>query len=179
MGFLVSKFHWVVHDSKDFRISSPSLSWLISPVPCIQCLAASLLNPVSPPVPPCSLSFPLSRAVASLTIPGGQEFHFPHFSSNFDKFFLFFLKLDLFSFLFWRSGWATRPLGKALATPLPLSQSIAVSLVLSVDFHLSSFLDDPPPHNIPVHTPVLVAFLISSFPEQSCFPGPQHFLLPS
>ena len=29
-----------------------------------------------------------ARAVASLTVPGGQEFHFPHFSSNFDQFIL-------------------------------------------------------------------------------------------
>ena len=45
-----------------------------------------------------------NRAVASLTAPGGQEFHFPHFSSNFDQFFLFFLKLYLFSSSFWPSG---------------------------------------------------------------------------
>ena len=43
------------------------------------------------------------RAVASLTVPGGQEFHFPHFSSNFDKFFLFFLKLFSFPSSFWPS----------------------------------------------------------------------------
>ena len=55
------------------------------------------------------------RAVASLTVPGGQEFHFPHFSSNFDK---FFLKLYLFPSSFWPSGWVSRPPGKALATPL-------------------------------------------------------------
>ena len=58
------------------------------------------------------------RAVANLTVPGGQELHFPNFSSNFDQFFLFFLKLDLFSSSFWFSGWASRPPGKALATPL-------------------------------------------------------------
>ena len=62
---------------------------------------------------------PGDRAVANLSVPGGQELHFPHFSSNFDQFFLFFLKLDLFSSSFWFSGWATRPPGKALATPLP------------------------------------------------------------
>ena len=62
--------------------------------------------------------FEVGRAVASLTAPGGQEFHFPHFSSNFDQFFLFFLKLYLFSSSFWPSGWASRPPGKALATPL-------------------------------------------------------------
>ena len=58
------------------------------------------------------------RAVASLTISGGQKFHFPHFSSNRDQFFLFFLKLCSFSSSFWPSGWATRPHGKALATLL-------------------------------------------------------------
>ena len=41
-------------------------------------------------------NFIVCRAVASLTVPGGQEFHFPHFSSNFDQFFLFFLKLYYF-----------------------------------------------------------------------------------
>ena len=35
---------------------------------------------------------PPSRAVASLMVPGGQDFQFPHFSSNFDQFDLFFLK---------------------------------------------------------------------------------------
>ena len=58
------------------------------------------------------------RAVASFTAPGGQEFHFPHFSSNFDQFFLFFLKLYLSTSSFWPSGWASRLPGKALATPL-------------------------------------------------------------
>ena len=58
------------------------------------------------------------RAVASLTVPGGQEFHFPHFSSNFDQLFLFFLNHYLFFSSFWPSGWATRPPKKALATPL-------------------------------------------------------------
>ena len=63
----------------------------------------------------------LSRAVASLTVPGGQEFQFPHFSSNFDQFSLFFLNFYSFSSSFLPSGWATRPPGKALATPLALS----------------------------------------------------------
>ena len=57
------------------------------------------------------------RGVASLTIPGGQEFHF-HFSSNFYRLFLFFPKFSSFSSSFWPSGWATCPPGKALATPL-------------------------------------------------------------
>ena len=50
-----------------------------------------------------------NRAVASLTVPGGQEFHFPNFSSNFDQFILFFLKLYSFSSSVWFSGWAARP----------------------------------------------------------------------
>ena len=62
--------------------------------------------------------FAPGRAVASLTVPGGQEFHFPHFFPNFDNYFLFFLKLFSFSSSFWLSGWATRQPGKALATPL-------------------------------------------------------------
>ena len=58
------------------------------------------------------------RAVASLTVPGGQETTFLIFSSNFDQFFLFFLKLYLFSSSFLPSGWASHPPKKALATPL-------------------------------------------------------------
>ena len=57
----------------------------------------------------------LHRGIASLTVPGGQEFHFLHFSSNFCRLLLFFLK---FLSSFWPSGWATRPPGKALAMPL-------------------------------------------------------------
>ena len=58
------------------------------------------------------------RSVSSLTVPGLQEFHFPHFSSNFLHFFLFFLKFSSFLSSFWPSGWATRPPGKALATQM-------------------------------------------------------------
>ena len=64
----------------------------------------------------------VSRAVASFKVPGWQEFNFPHFSSNFDQFFLFFLKLFSFSSSFWSSGWGSRPPGKALATPLKVRQ---------------------------------------------------------
>ena len=67
-------------------------------------------------------SYP-NRAVASLT---GQDFHFLHFASNFDQSLLFFLKLFSFSSSFWTSGWATRPPGKALATPLYHNQSLTV-----------------------------------------------------
>ena len=67
-------------------------------------------------------SWVLDSAVASLTVPGGQDFHFPYSSSNFGHFFVFFLKLFSFSSSFWSSGWATRPPGKALVTPLVLEQ---------------------------------------------------------
>ena len=59
-----------------------------------------------------------SRGVASLIVPGGQELYFPHFSSNFHHFFLFFLKFSLLLSSFWCSRWATCPSRKALATPL-------------------------------------------------------------
>ena len=48
------------------------------------------------------------RDVASLTVPSGQEFHFPNFSSNRD----FSLKLSSFSSSFWPSGWASRHPGR-------------------------------------------------------------------
>ena len=59
------------------------------------------------------------RVVASLTVPDGQEFPFPQFSSNFDQFFSYFSSnFTYFLPHFWPSGWASRPPGKALATPL-------------------------------------------------------------
>ena len=48
----------------------------------------------------------------------GKSSTFLIFSSNLDQFFLFFLKLNLFSSSFRPSGWASRSPGKALATPL-------------------------------------------------------------
>ena len=39
------------------------------------------------------------RAVASLTVPGGQEFHFPHFFPKFWSFFLIFPQIFLIFFL--------------------------------------------------------------------------------
>ena len=65
-----------------------------------------------------AISRGVGRAIASLTVPGGQDFHFTHFSSNFNQFDLFFLKMFSFSSSFWPSGWATHPPGKALATLL-------------------------------------------------------------
>ena len=63
---------------------------------------------------------PLPRAVASLTVPGGREFHFPHLFLKFQRISLIFPQSFSFSSSFWPSGWVTRPPGKALATPLPL-----------------------------------------------------------
>ena len=59
-----------------------------------------------------------NRTVASLTVPGGQEFTFLNLSSNFDKFLLSFLIFFSCSSSFWLSGWAGCPPGKALATLL-------------------------------------------------------------
>ena len=61
---------------------------------------------------------PCSRAVASLTVPGSQEFHFPHFFLKFWSIFLIFPQTLLISFLILALRGASRPPGKALATPL-------------------------------------------------------------
>ena len=69
------------------------------------------------------------RAVASLTIPSGQKFHFLIFPQISDQFFLIFLKFVSFSSSLWLSGWASCPPGKALATLLytcTLTKVIAV-----------------------------------------------------
>ena len=67
---------------------------------------------------------PLVRAVASLTVPGGQEFHFPHFSSNRDQFFLLFPQTLLIFFLL--LALRVGDSGKALATPLPLVMLVLI-----------------------------------------------------
>ena len=41
----------------------------------------------------------MNRGVASLTVPGGQEFYFPHFFSNFQHFFVFFPQIFVISVL--------------------------------------------------------------------------------
>ena len=41
----------------------------------------------------------INRAVASLTVPGGQEFHFPHFLLKFQSIFLIFPQTLLIFFL--------------------------------------------------------------------------------
>ena len=66
----------------------------------------------------------------------GKSSTFLILSSNFDQFFLFFLKLFLFSSSFWPSGWATRPPGKALATPLGFSLTLLSTLVALNIHHL-------------------------------------------
>ena len=74
----------------------------------------------------------LCRAVVSLTIPRGQDFHFLHFSSNFDQFLLYFLKFCSFSSSFWLSGWANRPPGKALATLLVLWNNAVEKMIVVI-----------------------------------------------
>ena len=49
------------------------------------------------------------RAVAILTVPGGQEFHFPHFFLKFRSIFLIFAQTYLFSSSFWPSAHPGRP----------------------------------------------------------------------
>ena len=56
----------------------------------------------------------LCRAGASLTVPGGQEFYFPHFFLKFRSIVLIFPQTLLIFFLI------LGPPGKALATPLML-----------------------------------------------------------
>ena len=43
----------------------------------------------------CYCTDETTRGVANLTVPGGQEFHFPHFSSNFYRLDLFFPQIFL------------------------------------------------------------------------------------
>ena len=69
-------------------------------------------------------NFNESRTVASLIVPGGQAFHFPHFFQISINFFLLFLNFFSFSSSFWPSGWAIHPAGKAMATPLNESKAI-------------------------------------------------------
>ena len=59
------------------------------------------------------------RAVASLAVPGGQEFHFPHFPPIFDNFYLIFPQTFLIFFLI-----LTLRVGEALATPLPFDVAL-------------------------------------------------------
>ena len=65
------------------------------------------------------------RAVASLTVPGGQEFHFPHFLSKFWLFFRIFPRTFLIFPYFGSPGGRV---GKALATPL-------FNIIISLPFH--------------------------------------------
>ena len=60
-----------------------------------------------------------ARAVASLTVLGGQEFHFPHFFLNFDQFFLIFPQTFLIFFLISALRVGESPIREGpMATPL-------------------------------------------------------------
>ena len=58
------------------------------------------------------------RAVASLSPLDGQDGNISSIFPLYLYFLSFFLKFSQFSSSFWSSGWATRPPGKVLATPL-------------------------------------------------------------
>ena len=58
------------------------------------------------------------RAVASLTVPAGQEFHFPHFFLRFRLIFLIFPQTLLIFFLILALWVGESPTREALATPL-------------------------------------------------------------
>ena len=55
------------------------------PLECCRCVAGIMVK--------------LNRAIASLTVPGGQEFHFPHFFLKFRLIFLIFPQTLLIFFL--------------------------------------------------------------------------------
>ena len=57
-------------------------------------------------------------AVASLSLPGGQDKSISSIFPHFPVFPLIFLNFPSFSSSIRPSGWATRPRGKAMATPL-------------------------------------------------------------
>ena len=79
------------------------------------------------------------------------------FSSNFDQFILFFLKLYSFSSSFWFSGWAACPPGKALATPLLLRHPLPVSASASRSWRWRTTKSHPPPPpGVETDTPVNV-----------------------
>ena len=66
------------------------------------------------------------RAVASLTIPGGQEFHFPHFFISFQSIFLIFPQtlLTFFLILALRVGESPTREGRGYATWWYLSRKV-------------------------------------------------------
>ena len=62
----------------------------------------------------------MGRAVASLTVLGGQVFHFPHSFLKFRSIFLIFPQTFLIFFLILALRVGDSPTGKALATPLSM-----------------------------------------------------------
>ena len=66
------------------------------------------ISDINEPIKFCPVFCSLSRCVASLTVPDGQQFHFPHISSNFPNFCPHF-------------GPPDGRVGEALATALSLS----------------------------------------------------------
>ena len=73
----------------------------------------------------------MTRAVASLTVPSGQEFHFPHFFLKFRLIFLIFPQTLLIFFLILA---LRHPPGEALATPLTMT-AVAIGVGINKLFH--------------------------------------------
>ena len=82
----------------------------------------------------------ISRAVAGLIVLVGQDFHFLHFSLNFDKF--FFSNLSHFLLHFGPSEQPTRPPGKALSLQIKnfLARSFNLSFFPGLKANLHSFV---------------------------------------
>ena len=88
------------------------------------------------------------RGLASLTVLGKQEFHFPHFSSNFHHLFLFSSNFPHFCPCFGPPGGRVTHPGKALAMPL-LSHKFQTSCFPISQCYLFMFSLDHIPHSHP------------------------------
>ena len=98
-----------------------------------------------------SISIPQGggRAVDSLTVPGGREFHFPHSFLKFRSIFLIFPQIFLIFVLILalRVGHSPTRKGSALDTPLSLPNIVLYKKVLETKFPcLASFIGIYLPH---------------------------------
>ena len=72
--------------------------------------------------PLCQKNMHINRAVARFSLPRGQDKNISSILPHFPVGSLIFPQI-FFSSSFWSSGWAARPPGKALATPLHINSS--------------------------------------------------------
>ena len=93
------------NDNGRFKTKDSISNFNISLLPGIIIIT---INPIKAETQSCSQPHSPGWARAPLS------YFFPQISINFSYF-----SSNLFSSSFWSSGWATRPPGKALATPLP------------------------------------------------------------